>query len=99
VKAAPRILPDTQPAWFADALCRETDPDLWYPDQSKPALPAKRICAMCDVRIDCLRYALEHETRGDAAHGVWGGLTVRERLAVLRRRGPLTRTRRNEEAA
>lgn len=37
-------------------------------------LIAKRVCAMCDVRAQCLTYAIDGDERG-----VWGGLTDAER--------------------
>lgn len=55
--------------------------DAWYPDRGEPAFFAKRVCAVCPVREDCLAYALaEHE---DA--GVWGGTgeSIRRRLTRL----------------
>jgi WhiB family transcriptional regulator, redox-sensing transcriptional regulator len=42
---------------------------------------AKRICATCSVRGECLDYAL----RTREAYGIWGGLTELERKAKLRR--------------
>jgi WhiB family transcriptional regulator, redox-sensing transcriptional regulator len=44
-------------------------------------LPAKRVCALCPVRDDCLGYALELEID----YGVWGGTTPAERKRLLRR--------------
>jgi WhiB family redox-sensing transcriptional regulator len=40
---------------------------------------AKAICAMCDVRAECLDYALTIRE----LHGIWGGLTEAERNALL----------------
>jgi WhiB family redox-sensing transcriptional regulator len=44
---------------------------------------AKRICATCPVRRQCLEYALAN----DVSHGVWGGASERERRRIMRRRG------------
>jgi hypothetical protein len=39
---------------------------------------AKRICGDCQVRAECLEYALER----DEEYGVWGGLNRTERVAL-----------------
>jgi WhiB family redox-sensing transcriptional regulator len=41
---------------------------------------AKRVCRPCPVRGECLADALDNRTE----YGVWGGLTERERRALLR---------------
>ena len=61
--------------WRAHGLCSRTDPDLWFAPGALEHKEAKRICRDCPVRMDCLQYAME--TPVD--HGVWGGLTERER--------------------
>ncbi|MBL1073826.1 WhiB family transcriptional regulator [Nocardia sp. 2] len=63
------------PVWHREALCAETDPDAFFPDRGESTRAAKRICAQCDVRRQCLDYALAHDHR----FGIWGGLTPRER--------------------
>jgi len=75
------------PAWTVDALCAQVDPDLFYPEKGDQAREAKRLCAGCDVRVECLAYALAHGER----HGVWGGVAERERRRMHRpvvKRGP-----------
>lgn len=70
--------------WAEDALCRSHgDPAVFYPDRSaaEAAAAAKRICHHCQVREECLAWAIEN----DEQHGVWGGLTVRERRAAAKR--------------
>lgn len=67
--------------WTVDALCAQTDPDAFFPEKGGNARDAKKVCAGCDVRAQCLQYALEHEEK----HGLWGGLTERERRKL---RGP-----------
>jgi WhiB family redox-sensing transcriptional regulator len=37
----------------------------------------------CDVRAECLEYALLHDER----FGIWGGLSERERRRLRRRAG------------
>lgn len=66
--------------WLHRALCRDYDPDLFFPiGTTGPALiqveEAKAVCARCPVTAECLGWALE--TGQD--HGVWGGLSEDER--------------------
>ena len=71
--------------WLDLGACRDEDPDLFFPITSAgPAVDqvaaAKAVCARCTVREACLRYALE--ARQD--HGVWGGMSERERRRLKR---------------
>jgi len=73
--------------WRVRSLCRDTDPDLFFPIGSTgPAIEqiasAKAVCAQCDARVDCLDFALE--TNQDS--GVWGGASEEERRAMRRQR-------------
>lgn len=76
-----------QSPWAVQAACRDADPNHFYPPEGaerraeREAL-AKRICAECVVRGDCLEQAL---TRGES-YGIWGGLNEVERRSLLRRR-------------
>lgn len=67
--------------WQDDALCREVDPELFFPELSHPTTEAKRVCALCPVVDDCLAYALE----ADEPFGVWGGWSPRQRRIWLNR--------------
>ena len=62
--------------WQDKALCAQTDPELFFPEKGCGARPAKRICRACEVRAECLDYALN---AGDRLYGVWGGMSERER--------------------
>jgi WhiB family redox-sensing transcriptional regulator len=73
--------------WRAHAACRGEDPELFFPaDSTGPALAqvaeAKRVCADCPVRQECLRFALST----GQGYGIWGGLTEDERRKLRRRR-------------
>jgi len=73
--------------WMDGALCTQTDPEMFYPEKGGATREAKRICASCDVRSECLLYALNNAER----FGVWGGLSERERRrlqAPAQRRKP-----------
>lgn len=75
-----RFAPDTLSRgddWTRLALCRNYDPDLWFPDSGgKGSALAKAVCAMCPVRPQCLSYA-KALRRGShyGVVGIWGGRT------------------------
>lgn len=66
--------------WAAKAKCLQAEPETFFPDKGGSVREAKRLCAACPVRRDCLAYALEHDER----HGVWGGFSERERRKLRR---------------
>ncbi|GIG29300.1 WhiB family transcriptional regulator [Cellulomonas marina] len=63
------------PDFVADGLCTQTDPELFFPEKGGSTREAKKVCANCTVRAECLSYALENDER----FGIWGGLSERER--------------------
>lgn len=67
-------------AWQADALCAQTDPEAFFPEKGGSTREAKRICDGCEVRSECLEYALANDER----FGIWGGLSERERRKLRR---------------
>jgi WhiB family transcriptional regulator, redox-sensing transcriptional regulator len=67
--------------WSSDAACRNGDPDALFV-QGAAQNRAKAICMGCPVRAECLADALDNRIE----FGVWGGMTERERRALLRRR-------------
>ena len=67
--------------WATQAACRTTDPDSLFV-QGAAQNRAKAICVACTVRTECLADALDNRVE----FGVWGGMTERERRALLRRR-------------
>jgi WhiB family redox-sensing transcriptional regulator len=71
--------------WAAQASCRTTDPDTLFV-QGAAQNRAKAICVGCTVRTECLADALDNRVE----FGVWGGMTERERRALLRRRPNVT---------
>jgi WhiB family transcriptional regulator, redox-sensing transcriptional regulator len=73
---------DDERAWMADAACATADPDAWFPEKGENSFAAKRICRACEVRPECLEYALSRNER----FGTWGGKTERERRALQRQR-------------
>jgi len=97
----PEILPapavrtaDASADWSASAACRGADPDALFV-QGAEQQQAKQVCMRCPVRTECLADALDNRVE----FGVWGGMTERERRALLRRRPNVTSWRRLLDAA
>jgi WhiB family redox-sensing transcriptional regulator len=67
--------------WQERALCAQTDPEAFFPEKGGSTREAKRVCMSCEVRVQCLDYALENDER----FGIWGGLSERERRRVKKR--------------
>ncbi|GAA1692477.1 hypothetical protein GCM10009792_10480 [Microcella alkalica] len=76
-----RATDDDTLAWQADALCAQTDPEAFFPEKGGSTRDAKKICTTCEVRGECLDYALQNDER----FGIWGGLSERERRKLRRR--------------
>ncbi len=74
---------DSALAWQTDALCSQTDPEAFFPEKGGSTRDAKRIGSSCDVRGECLEYALGNDER----FGIWGGLSERERRKLKRQAG------------
>jgi WhiB family redox-sensing transcriptional regulator len=66
--------------WRDRALCAQVDPELFFPDKGESPRPAKRVCASCEVRVECLQDALDRRE----PFGIWGGLSERERRVLAR---------------
>ena len=68
-------------SWQERALCAETDPEAFFPEKGGSTREAKKICTGCEVKAECLEYALSNDER----FGIWGGLSERERRRLRRR--------------
>jgi len=71
--------------WRSQALCRDTDPELFFPIGTTGAAlvqieQARAVCRQCPAQADCLEFAL----RTNQDSGIWGGTSEEERR-VLRR--------------
>ena len=81
--------------WRDDALCRNTDPELFFPIGTTGSAvvaieEAKRLCMSCTVSKECLDFVLE--TNQDS--GVWGGHSEEDRRAIRRVRAAEARAAR-----
>lgn len=68
--------------WRELALCAQTDPEAFYPEKGGSTREAKKICESCEVRAECLDFALANDER----FGIWGGFSERERRRLKQRR-------------
>lgn len=61
---------DEELGWQERALCAQTDPESFFPEKGGSTREAKKVCLACEVRSECLEYALSNDER----FGIWGGL-------------------------
>ena len=66
--------------WTVKAVCALVDPDILFVTGAAQREAAK-ICGACPVRLECLADALDNRIE----YGVWGGMTERQRRAVLKK--------------
>jgi WhiB family redox-sensing transcriptional regulator len=69
-------------SWQDYANCRGADADLFFPERGASTRKAKGICMACEVREQCLDFAISQGEK----FGIWGGLSERERRRVRRQR-------------
>ncbi len=92
--ATPPASADERSGWAARGLCVGKDPDELFVTGAAQR-DAARLCSGCPVRLECLADALDNEIE----FGVWGGLTERQRRALLRQRPEVTSWRELLEGA
>jgi WhiB family redox-sensing transcriptional regulator len=76
--------------WQSWARCVEVDPEIFFPERGGSSRAARAVCDLCEVRTDCLEYALNNKEQ----FGIWGGTSERERRRIRKERA-----RRNLRAA
>lgn len=69
---------DDDLGWQERALCAQTDPEAFFPEKGGSTREAKKVCLTCEVRTECLEYAVANDER----FGIWGGMSERERRVV-----------------
>lgn len=69
--------------WTRDAACLDVDPDMFFPTNEQASVEAKKVCAKCPVREDCLEDSLRNR---DTA-GIFGGKTTNERRDLAKQLG------------
>lgn len=68
--------------WQANARCSEVDPEIFFPERGGSSKAARAVCNKCDVRNQCLEYALNNKEQ----FGIWGGTSERERRKLRKDR-------------
>ncbi len=71
--------------WVARAVCAGSNPDALFVTGAAQRDAAK-LCQACPVRLECLADALDNQIE----YGVWGGMTERQRRAVLKKSPDVT---------
>ena len=69
--------------WRSRAACRGSDPAWWHPQRGTSLEPHRAICRGCEVRLECLTYALAGGATQDG--GIWAGSSARQRRVAKRR--------------
>lgn len=79
----PPTAPLTTAEWMESALCRQVDPEIFFPEERayRYIAATKGVCQACPVTERCLQLALDN----DESEGIWGGLTAHERRKLKRR--------------
>jgi WhiB family redox-sensing transcriptional regulator len=80
VKDLPAMPPPHQ--WELKANCVQIHPGVFFPERGESPVHAQKICKNCEVKAECLDFAL----RWNIKHGVWGGESERARRRIRRER-------------
>jgi WhiB family redox-sensing transcriptional regulator len=75
IAAYSQLVDNSDDPWQTQALCARVDYELFFPEKGGSARDAKKVCARCPVRKQCLDAALSN----GECFGIWGGYTERER--------------------
>lgn len=73
-----KLVDGAAPRWWEDAACRGLDPDIFFPEKYDSGRDAKKVCAVCPVRVDCLADGLYERD------GIWGGYGHKLRRMLAR---------------
>jgi WhiB family redox-sensing transcriptional regulator len=76
-------------AWQDYSNCRGADADLFFPERGASTRKAKAICNACQVKAECLEFAIQQSEK----FGIWGGLSERERRRIRKERSIAARRR------
>jgi WhiB family redox-sensing transcriptional regulator len=69
--------------WRDRASCTQIEPEMFFPKKGeRNNRQAKKICLGCEVKRQCLQFALDHDER----YGIWGGKGETERRKLRRQR-------------
>lgn len=63
---------------MAEALCSQTDPEIFFPEKGGETMTAVQVCRRCPVQATCLQWAIDN----NETYGVWGGMSYRSRIQL-----------------
>lgn len=75
--------------WMDQARCAQIGGDKWFPEWGGNERDPKAVCESCDVRQQCLDYAIKHRIND----GIWGGVSERQRRRIITKRNMEARLR------
>lgn len=81
--------------WIINASCKGLDPNIFFPPSGQNGAKARKICAECPARTDCLNYAITNGIKT----GIWGGLSRKERDSYRIRRSSAARANKKQGVA
>lgn len=76
-------LPSQLVKWRDRAACRGMETEIFFPTTKAGRREALAVCSRCDVRFDCLAWALSWPDQRDLM-GIWGGHTQFQRILILK---------------
>jgi WhiB family redox-sensing transcriptional regulator len=76
------LWPEEDLRWQKRANCLGAGPQLFFPERGASTREAKAVCRNCQVRQECLEFALRHGEK----FGIWGGYSERERRKIKKAR-------------
>lgn len=68
-------------SWMIRGNCVNDPRDIFFPERGGPTVAARKVCAECTVKTECLEYALVYEE-----FGIWGGTSPDDRKRLRRER-------------
>ena len=77
-----QVADELSPGWQQFANCLGVDPNLFYPERGVSTSEAKAVCQRCQVKEECLEYAVQNGEK----FGIWGGMSERERRRIRKAR-------------
>jgi WhiB family redox-sensing transcriptional regulator len=68
--------------WIAQANCAGTDSEAFFPEIGESPALAKKVCSKCEVKTQCLHYAIDN----NISFGIWGGTNEKDRRHLKKQR-------------
>ena len=78
LKSYIKEMADGELEWHQEAVCAQTDPEIFFPEGNASLKDAINICKTCPVATQCLEYAMKNTE----VYGIWGGTTARQRTRL-----------------